>query len=125
MVQFHHKILGHAGEVRVYDSIRTRFYHPKLKAVVENICKNCKTCHKYKQHGLGQGQLSARQVTAAPWEEVHVDLIGPWNVEVNGITMEFHALTCIDPVTNITELIRINRKTSQHTAMKFKNCWLS
>ena len=125
MVLFFHKVLGHAGEVRVYDSIRTRFHHPKLKAMVENICKSCETCRKHKLHGPSYGELSSREVTIAPWEEVHVDLIGPWTVPIRGREVEFNALTCIDPVTNLAEIARIDQKTARHVAQKFENCWLS
>jgi transposase InsO family protein len=124
MVKFFHKVLGHAGEVRVYDSIRARFHHPKLKAMVERIRQECQVCRQHKLQGPGYGELAARQVTTVPWEEVHVDLIGPWTVKVNGVEVEFNALTCIDPVTNLVELVRIDRKTSEHIAQKFENSWL-
>ena len=124
-VQFFHKALGHAGEVRVYDSIRMRFHHPRSKTTVKNICRSCITCRKHKLQGPGYGELAARQVTARPWEEVHIDLIGPWTIQINGIDVEFNALTCIDPVTNLVELIRIDRKIARHIATKFENCWLS
>ena len=58
-VQFFHKALGHAGEVRVYDSIRMRFHHPRLKTTVENICRSCITCRKHKLQGPGYGELAA------------------------------------------------------------------
>ena len=125
MVVFFHKVLGHAGEVRVYDSIRARFHHPKLKAMVEEVRKDCQVCRKYKLQGPGYGELSSRQVTVAPWEEVHIDLIGPWRVPMHGREVEFNALTCIDPVTNLVEIVRIDRKTAQHIAQKFENSWLS
>ena len=60
-----------------------------------------------------------------PWDAVAVDLIGPWKISVSGIELEFLALTCIDPVTNITELIRIESKTAAHVAQNFTNVWLS
>jgi hypothetical protein len=47
------------------------------------------------------------------------------DVPIGNREIEFNALTCIDPVTNIVELTRIDRKTSQHIAKKFENCWLS
>eukprot|EP00978_Attheya_sp_CCMP212_P008354 scaffold19697_cov30-Attheya_sp.AAC.1 len=37
----------------------------------------------------------------------------------------FNALTCIDPVTNLTELIRIDGKTAAHIGAKFEQGWLS
>jgi len=125
MVLFFHKVLGHAGEVRVYDSIRARFHHPKLKAMVEEVRKDCQVCRKHKLQGPGYGELSAREVTLAPWEEVHIDLIGPWRVSIGEMEIEFNALTCIDPVTNLVEIVRIDRKTARHIAQKFENIWLS
>ena len=43
-----------------------------------------------------------------------MDLIGPWTLKVHKQEYSFHALTCIDPVTNLTELIRIENKQSEH-----------
>ncbi len=105
MVLFFHKILGHVGEVRAYDSICAQFHHPKLKSIVESICKDCNTCRKHKLQGPGYRELSARHVTARPWEEVHVDLIRPWAVQVNGNRIEVNTPTCINPVTILVELI--------------------
>ena len=39
--------------------------------------------------------------------------------------MEFKALTCIDMISNLVEIIRIRNKTSRHVAEQFANCWLS
>ena len=47
---------------------------------------------------------------------VAVDLIGPWKIKLNGIDLEFRALTCIDPVSNIVKAIQIQNKTSEHIA---------
>eukprot|EP00957_Ditylum_brightwellii_P044319 3362573-Ditylum_brightwellii.AAC.1 len=60
-----------------------------------------------------------------PWDEVAVDLIGPWRMQVNGQEVEFNALTCIDPVTNLVEMIRLDNKTSGHVARQFENIWLA
>ena len=54
-----------------------------------------------------------------------VDLIGPWTITVNNVELKFKALTCIDPVTNLAEAIRIQNKTSAHIADQFWNNWLS
>ena len=85
----------------------------------------CDACQRYKLDGRGAGQLAPRVVRAAPWEQVDVDLIGPWTVPVRtGSSYEFMALTCIDRVTGLSELIRIDDKTAQHVAAKFDECWL-
>ncbi len=36
------------------------------------------------------------------------DLIGPWTVQVCGKPYEFKALTALDTVTNLVELIRLH-----------------
>eukprot|EP00804_Cyclotella_cryptica_P020904 CCRYP_011489-RA/>CCRYP_011489-RA protein AED:0.41 eAED:0.41 QI:0/0/0/1/0/0/3/0/173 len=70
----------------------------------------------------GYGWLPEREV--APREEVAIDLIGPWEVKVNGQKVEFNALTCIDTASNLVELIRIDNKTARHIRDKFTQCWL-
>jgi hypothetical protein len=44
----------------------------------------CKDCQRYKVADRGYGLLPEREVQIAPWEEVAIDLIGPWKVKVNG-----------------------------------------
>ena len=34
-------------------------------------------------------------------------------------------MTCIDPVTNLVEIVRVQNKTAAHVAQQFENCWLS
>jgi hypothetical protein len=63
-------------------------------------------------------------VRIAPWEEVAIDLIGPWKVKVNGQQVEFNALTCIDTASNLVKLICIDNKTAKHIHDKFTQSWL-
>ena len=120
---WYHLVLGHAGTKRTYESMRRMFHHPNLNWAANGI--RCDTCRHYKLTGAGYGKLPPREAIFMPWEEVHVDLIGPWKVKVNGKMLEFNALTCIDPVTNLVELIRIENKTAAHVAKQFENCWLA
>jgi hypothetical protein len=57
-------------------------------------------------------------VCVAPWEEVAIDLIVPWEVKVNKRTVKFNALT-FDTTSNLVELIRIDNKTAKHICDKF------
>jgi hypothetical protein len=63
-------------------------------------------------------------VGIAPWEEVAIDLIGPWKVKVNGRQIEFNALTCIDTVLSLVKLIRVDSKTAKHICDKLIQSWL-
>jgi hypothetical protein len=51
--------------------------------------------------------------------------MGPWVIQVRGNPYEFDALTVINTVTNLVELIRLDKKTSDIVARKYAQCWLS
>jgi len=123
MIIWYHHILGHAGQTRLYDSMRVLFYHPQLKRSIDQF--RCPQCQKMKAQGRSHGHLPEREAILIPFEEVHIDLIGPWRVEANEVQYEIMALTCIEPVTNLVEIIRLENKTSRHVAQQFQNCWLS
>jgi len=71
------------------------------------------------------------QLWNRPWEEVYIDLIGPWDVQYNS-TMEpgkstiekIHALTAIDKATGWPEFTAILNKTSYHVAILLNSIWL-
>ncbi len=79
---------------------------------------------KYKLAGRGYGLLPKREVRIAPWEEVAINLIGPWKVKVNGQQVEFNALNYIDTASNLVEVIRIDKMTAEHIRDKFTQSWL-
>ena len=60
-----------------------------------------------------------------PWEEFTINLIGTWNIKVNGRMVKFNAITCIDTASNLVELIRIENKTAAHVRSKFVQSWIS
>jgi hypothetical protein len=79
----------------------------------------CKDCQKHKLAGRGYGLLPKQEVRIAPWEEVTINLIGPWKVKFNGQQVEFNALTSIDTSSNLVELIHVDNKTAKHIRDKF------
>lgn len=76
--------------------MRWLHHHPNLKAATEQA--KCDACQTNKLHGAGYGELPPRKAIVMPWEEAHMDLIGPWKIELNNRVVEFNALTCVDPV---------------------------
>jgi hypothetical protein len=80
-----------------------------------------------KRYSTNFAQLPAWEATSVPWEQVHVDLIGPWNIKVKGHKkpVQFIALTCIDPVLNLLEVGTVKDKTSEQVAKTFERLWLS
>ncbi len=116
-VKWFHQVIGHPSEKRLQDTLNQRYHHPKLHYHIEKL--KCKDCQKYKLAGRGYGLLPKQEVQIAPWEEVAINLIGPWKVKVNGQQVEFNALTCIDTALNLVELIHIDSKTAKHIRDKF------
>jgi hypothetical protein len=122
-IRWFHQILGHPGSKRMRLTLQARYYHRDLRRLVDQF--NCEACQKQKLDGRGFGLLPERTVSAQPWQDVAIDLIGPWRIPINNRNYEFNALTCIDTVTNLTELVRIDNKTAEHVREKFEHCWLA
>eukprot|EP00957_Ditylum_brightwellii_P203516 15334982-Ditylum_brightwellii.AAC.1 len=78
-----------------------------------------------RQPGPGYGMLPPRIAPLVPWSDIAVDLIGPWKLNIQGVEVEFNALTSIDLVSNLAEIVRFDNKTAEHVAQKFENSWLA
>ncbi len=78
-VKWFHQVMGHPGEKRLREMLRQRYHHPKLRYHIEKL--KCKDCQKYKLENRGFGLLPKQEVQIAPWEEVAINLIGPWKVK--------------------------------------------
>jgi hypothetical protein len=109
-VKWFHQVMEHPGEKRLWETLSQRYYHPRLCYHIEKL--KFKDCQKHKLEGRGYGLLPKQEVRIAPWEEVAINLIGPWKVKVNGWQVEFIAFTCIDTVSNLVKLICIYNKTA-------------
>ena len=120
----YHLILGHPGKTKLYDSTRTLFYYSAMKNRIDEY--HYDHCQRHKLQGRSYGHLPARGAILLPFEEVNIDLIGLLKVELEGgREIEINALTCIELVTNLVEIIKIENKTAEHVAQQFENCWLS
>jgi hypothetical protein len=122
-VKWFHQVMGHPGEKRLQETLNQHYYHPRFHYHIEKL--KCKDCQKQILAGRGYGLLPKQEVRIPPWEEVPIDLIGPWKVKVNGQQVEFNALTCIDTTSNLVELIRVDNNTAKHIHDKFTQSWLS
>ncbi len=91
--------------------------------MVDNL--NCDFCQRNLLDGKGYGFLPEHEAQSIPFEECTVDLIEPWTVQVRGRPYKFEALTVIDTVTNLVELVRIERRDLDHIMQKFAQCWLT
>ena len=105
------------------NTLNQRYHHHLLRQTIDK--HRCEHCLRHKLPVKGFGLLPERDLRMAPWEEVAIDLIGPWKVKVHGKLVEFNALTCIDTASNLVELIRVDNKTASHIRNKFVQSWLS
>jgi transposase InsO family protein len=125
IVRWYHLALGHAGISRLVDTLRMHCFHPRLQQVCEQEVGRCDPCQRHKNVGRGHGETATREATVLPWRDVAVDLIGPWTLTVGGQKHKFHALTIIDMVTNLVEVVRIDNTTAANVALHFENTWLA
>ncbi len=98
-IKWFNQVMGHLGEKRLRETLIQSYHHPKLHYHIDKL--KCKDCQKHKLAGHGYGLLPKQEVWITPWEEVIINLIGPWKVKVNGQQVEFNALTCIDMALNL------------------------
>jgi len=94
--------------------------------MVEEYVLTCEACQKNKHLGQGYGHLPPRNDLSTPWEEVALDLIGPWEVPIPNLgVIHIAALTAIDTATGLAEIVRIDHKSAAHIALKFEQMWLA
>jgi transposase InsO family protein len=124
-INWYHATLGHCGTSRLCSTIRTHFHVPKLNEHVSALVANCEACQKNKFSGPGYGHLPPRNDVGVPWEEVAVDLIGPWKIRLPVGQLQILALTVVDVTTTLSEIIRIDNRSSAHVSMQFENSWLA
>ena len=60
-----------------------------------------------------------------PWQEVHCDSIGPWTIELRARKLTFHALTMIDPCTNLVEIAHTLTTGAVENAAALENNWMA
>ncbi|CAJ1929789.1 unnamed protein product, partial [Cylindrotheca closterium] len=82
-----------------------------LSNVIEDFTSKCDTCQQHKAVDRGHGHTAPKEAPLIPWQQLTVDLIGPWTLMVAGQEIEFRALTIIDLVINLVEIVRIKDKT--------------
>ena len=82
--------------------MQAKYHKPQVQKQVENL--NWINCQKHKLKGPGHGLLPKCLVWMAPWFEVATDMIVPLTIEASKAEYKLYDLTCIDKVTNLTDL---------------------
>ena len=94
--------------------------------MVANVVKHCEQCQRYEVIHRHYGYAPPKNIKCLnPWEEVHVDMIGPWKAIINNFEYQFRAATCIDAIINLPEVIPVEDTKSKTVAQAFEDNWLS
>jgi transposase InsO family protein len=133
VVKYYHEAMAHAeGIGRLSHTIKRHFYHRDIDGAIKNIddavkkhIDDCETCKVNKRGGRVYGEAPPRDVRLAPWQEVHCDSIGNWTIELRARTLKFHAMTMIDPCTNLLEIRYTLGTTAREAADAVENTWLA
>ena len=116
-------VMGHPGEKQLIESLQQRYHNHELFHTIDKY--KFVNCQRHKLAGKVYGLLPEHKIKIAPWEEVVIFLIGPWNVKFNGHMVGFNTLTCIDTDSNLVKLILIDNNKAAHFQSKFLQSWLS
>jgi ribosomal protein L21E len=133
LLQWYHTALQHPGIKCMQATVKENFYWPDLDAAVDKLvctCTVCQTCKITALKRYGKIPLPTHH-KFHPWEEVYVDLIGPWDARFNSTNIpgkstieHIHALTIIDKASGWPEFVAINNETSLNIALLFDSEWL-
>ena len=126
MMHWYHQTMTHLGANRLAETVGLHFCHPNLLSHCQTVCNTCDPCQRNEVQGHGCGHLPPREAGIAPWHAVAVDSIGPWTTKMpGGHEITFEALTVIDPVANLLEIVRLDNMSSLHASQQFENAWLA
>jgi len=88
--------------------MKAAIYWKGMRITIRSITKSCKTCQVNKKGSLKYGHLPSKIVICIPWEALCVDLIGPYTLKgKDGTSIDFMALTMIDPTSSWLEVVEL------------------
>ncbi len=114
-VSWYHHYLQHPGHSRLEETTRPVMYWKRMLRTIRSYVKSCRSCQVNTKHSQKYGHVPPKLVITTPWEELCVDLIGPYTLNgKDGSSIDFTCLTMIDQATSwfkIVELPKLQRET--------------
>ena len=93
-----------------------------MTRLITEFIQKCEFCQRYNKQTVQYGQVPPKQVKQVkPWEEVAVDMIGPWKIEIYKFEYQFRALTWFDSIIGLPEVIPVDNATSKAVAQAFED----
>ncbi len=87
-----------------------------MTQAITDFIKKCVHCQRYNKRNKKYGHVPPKHVHHLnPWDDVCMDMIGPWKVTINHFEYTFRALTHIDSVISLPEVIPEDNATTSRT----------
>jgi len=112
LTEWYYENLQHPGADRLTATIKQHFNWPGMGKNSAVFSSSCNLCQKYKitgQKKYGKIPFAENMQDIDPWDCVHIDMIGAWNVTFKltdtrkTITVKLQGLTMIDRETTWPE----------------------
>ena len=134
LIGAYHDRLGHAGISQTLTALRCHFAWAGIKADIAAFIKQCHPC-QVQCLEAGVGPQPVRPRMSAPFEDVHVDLAGPFPVrQVAAATGKrpvstervgtAYVLLVVDYFTKAAEFVMLPNKQAATVARAFHDRWL-
>ncbi|GBM94250.1 Transposon Ty3-I Gag-Pol polyprotein, partial [Araneus ventricosus] len=113
---------GHFGVMKTLSKTRERFYWGRLRADVENWCRECHACGARKGPKTRTKGRLQRYNVGAPFERMALDILGPFPVTTKG---NRYVLVLMDYFTKWPEAIPIPDQEASIVAEELVRSWIS
>jgi len=85
------------------------FYFTSMRSAINRFIKTCDICQRVKGPFPRLGHLPVKQAEVNPWNEVQIDLLGPWTFQIPPKwSVSVLVLTCIDPFSGLCIMFQIS-----------------
>ena len=105
-----HGRFGHQGRNRMVELLRPYFYWPSISRDCMLHIKQCETCQRQDKSKSKPSPMQTRESSSIPFENISIDLVGPFPVAVGGFK---YLLTAVDLATQWPEAILLRTTTAK------------
>ena len=115
---WYHHYLQHPGHTRLEETMKSAIYWKWMRNTIRFITKSCKSCQVNKKRTWKYRNIPSKIVISTPWEALCVDLVGPYTLNGKyGLSIDFMALTMINPTSSWFEVVELPTITRLMTRM--------
>ena len=117
----HHQLAGHPGHTRMLATLRLTYYWPEMAADIMRTVRTCPDCAKNRLRMLKHSRPMKLFPTAAPFEQVALDLLGPLPKTPRG---NQHILVMACRFSKLTQVVPLRSATAITVAKAFCTHWV-